>query len=344
MVFAEGAPPYAIGEEMKVFVSGATGYIGIQLVKRLVRDGLEVHALYRSIEKTVPLTLPGVSLFKGDILEPGSLDAAMKGCTQAYHTAAFASVWTPDPGLVYRLNVDGALHVVRAARKAGIGRIVVTSTAGVLGPSTGKPVSESSPYPESFFTSYEQSKHQLEQHLMNVDPNDIEVIIVNPTRVYGPGLLTESNGVTKMIRSYLNNKWRYVPGNGHQSGNYVYVEDVVTGHMLAMEKGIAGQRYVLGGENLSYRELFELVRSVSGKRKGLTGIPLWIMLLVASLMKETARITGRAPLIVPELVRKFHHHWVVSSEKAIRELGYAPTPAAEAVRITVDWIRTLDKT
>ena len=329
---------------MKVFVSGATGYIGVQLVKRLVKEGAEVHALYRSIEKTLPLKLAGVSLFKGDILEPGSLDAAMKGCTRAFHAAAFASVWTPDPGLVYQLNVDGALHVVRAAQKAGISRIVVTSTAGVLGPSAGDPVSEDSPLPDSFFTPYERSKHQMEQHLMKVDPNDIEVVIVNPTRVYGPGLMTESNGVTKMIRSYLKSNWRYVPGNGNQSGNYAYIEDVVSGHLLAMEKGIPGQRYVLGGENLSYRELFELVSSVSGVRKRLTGIPLWLMLVVASVMKELARVTGRPPLIVPDLVRKFHHHWVVSSEKAIRELGYLPTPVSEAISITVDWIRTTYKT
>jgi nucleoside-diphosphate-sugar epimerase len=155
--------------------------------------------------------------------------------------------------------------------------------------------------------------------------------------------MSESNGVTRMIRNYLKGNWRYVPGNGKQSGNYVYVEDVVSGQLLAMEKGIPGHRYVLGGANLSYRQLFEMVSAVSGIRKSLTGIPLWLMLLVASLMKETARLTGRAPLIVPDLVRKFHHHWTVSSEKAISDLGYSPTPMEKAIRITVEWINTMDK-
>jgi farnesol dehydrogenase len=178
---------------------------------------------------------------------------------------------------------------------------------------------------------------------MKVDPKELEIVIVNPTRVYGPGIMSDSNGVTRMIRSYLNNNWRYVPGNGNQSGNYVFVEDVVSGHLLAMEKGIPGQRYVLGGENLSYRQLFEIISTVSGVRKRLIGIPLWLMIPAAAAMKEAAKITGRPPLIVPELVRKFHHHWIVSSEKATRELGYAPLPAAEAISITVDWIKTMDK-
>ncbi len=327
---------------MKVFVSGATGFIGVQLVKRLVREGHEVHALYRSAEKTLPLKMDGVTLFKGDLLETGSLDSAMKGCVQAYHTAAFASVWTPDPDLVYRLNVEGTHHMVLAAKKAGIKKMVVTSTAGVLGPSGGEELHENSPPPSSFFTSYERSKYQMEQYLMKIDPNDLEAVIVNPTRVYGPGRLSESNGVTKMIRSYIKSNWRYVPGNGRQSGNYVFVEDVVDGHLRAMKRGEPGERYILGGENLSYRQLFGLVSDLSGVRKQLMGIPLWLMLVVASVMKGTATITGKPPLIVPELVHKFHHHWKVSSEKAIRDIGYSPTPAREAVGITINWINAMD--
>lgn len=328
---------------MKVFVSGATGFIGVQLVKRLISEGHEVHALYRSVEKTLPLKVKGVSLFRGDILEPGSLDAAMKGCDRVYHTAAFASVWTPDPDMIYRLNVDGTLHVVTAAKKAAIRRVVVTSTAGVLGPSSGAALDENSPVPSSFFTAYERSKYQMEQLLMNIDPNEIEIVIVNPTRVFGPGIMSESNGVTRMIRDYLKNNWRYIPGNGNQSGNYVFVEDVVSGHLQAMEKGVPGQRYILGGENISYRQLFEIVSSVSDIRKRLIGIPLRLMLPVAAVMKEAARVTGKPPMIVPELIRKFSHHWKVTSQKAAHELGYSPIPAAEALGITVRWINSMDK-
>ena len=254
---------------MKIFISGATGFIGIQLVKRLLKEGHEVHALYRSESKADLIRLPGVALFRGDILDSESLDEAMEGCREAYHTAAFAGVWSKDRQLVYRLNVDGALNVLASAERKKIRRVVLTSTAGILGPSPGEAVHESSPAPSSFFTDYESSKFLLEQKILGRREGRPEVVIVNPTRVFGPGYLSESNGVTRMIKQYMEGKWRFIPGNGKSSGNYVHVEDVVSGHLLAMEKGKAGERYVLGGENITYLQFFDYVRKASGVRKRL---------------------------------------------------------------------------
>ncbi len=324
---------------MKIFVSGATGFIGIQLVKRLVSEGHEVHALYRSESKADLIRLPDVKLFKGDILDKASLDRALEECEQAYHTAAFAGVWSRDQALVFRLNVDGALNVIEAAGRQGVRRVVLTSTAGILGPSEQIAVHESSPAPGSFFTDYEASKFQLEQELLGRNDTDPEVVIVNPTRVYGPGYLSESNSVTKMIKQYMEGRWRFIPGKGKSSGNYVYVEDVVTGHLLAMLRGKPGERYVLGGENISYNQFFEHIREASGLRNRLFKIPLWIMLSVAGVMKSFARISGRPPLIVPELVRKFNHNWIVSSEKAMRDLGYRAIDARKGIQLTVQWIK-----
>ena len=323
---------------MKVFVSGATGFIGIQLVKRLLKEGHEVHALFRSESKADLIRLPGVKLCKGDILDKISLDHAMAGCEEAYHTAAFAGVWAKDPELVFRLNVDGAINVIEAAGRQGVRRVVLTSTAGILGPSTSEAVHESSSAPKSFFSHYEASKFQLEKQLLGRTDTDPEVVIVNPTRVFGPGYLSESNGVTKMIKQYVEGKWRLIPGKGKSSGNYVFVEDVVTGHLLAMLKGRPGERYVLGGENISYNQLFEFVREASGVQKKLFKIPLWIMLAAAGVMKGISKISGCPPLIVPQLVRKFNHNWIVSSEKAIRELGYQPINALTGIQLTVKWI------
>lgn len=328
---------------MKIFVSGATGFIGIQLVKRLVKDGHTVHALYRSEAKADLIRFSGVRLFKGDILNPASLDIALADCGEAYHTAAFAGVWSEERDLVYRLNVDGALNVIESAGRQGIRRVVLTSTAGILGPSEGKAVRESSPSPASFFTDYEASKFQLEQKLLGRTAGDPEVVIVNPTRVYGPGYLSESNGVTRMIKQYVEGKWRLIPGNGKSSGNYVHVEDVVSGHLLAMKKGRPGERYVLGGENISYLRLFKYVREASGVNKRLFKIPLWIMLTAAGIMALISRISGRPPLIVPNLVRKFNHNWIVSSEKAIRNLGYEPRDAHTGIQQTVQWIKDFKK-
>jgi nucleoside-diphosphate-sugar epimerase len=338
MVFPESSSPNETDQEMSVFVSGATGFIGMPLAKRLSAKGLQVHALYRSEEKAKRISGEGIRLFKGDILDHPSLMKALKGCTRAYHVAAFAGVYS-DPSYIYQMNVQGTLNVIEAARQAGVERVVVTSTAGILGPSrSGLPVNESSPVPDSFFTPYESSKYLMEQEIKNVDQSDIEVVIVNPTRVYGPGLMSESNGVTVMIKKYIKNNWRFLPGNGNQSGNYVFVEDVVTGHLLAMQRGKPGERYILGGTNLSYIQLFDLVREISQITKRLYRIPFWTMITASHTMQQIARLTGRTPLIVPDLVRKFNHQWIVSSEKATREIGYSPISAREGIGITVQWI------
>lgn len=328
---------------MKVFVSGATGFIGIQLVKRLVEEGHTVHALYRSESKAELIRFPAVTLFKGDILDKPSLELAMEGCEEAYHTAAFAGVWAKDLQMVFSLNVNGAMNVIEVAGHHLVRRVVVTSTAGILGPSEKEAVNESSPAPSSFFTDYEASKYQLEQKLLGRTETDPEVVVVNPTRVFGPGYLSESNGVTRMIKQYVEGNWRLIPGDGNSSGNYVFVEDVVSGHLLAMKKGIPGERYVLGGENISYNQLFNLVRQASGVRKRLFKIPLSIMLATAQMMKFISKITGRPPLIVPNLVRKFNHNWVVSSQKAEDNLGYHPMNAREATLLTIKWIQNSNK-
>lgn len=324
---------------MRVFVSGATGFIGIQLVKRLLSQGDTVHALYRSESKADLIRFAGVELFKGDILDTASLKIAMDGCQLAYHAAAFAGVWSKDPTRVFSLNVDGALNVIQAARENGLARVVVTSTAGILGPSRKDPVHESTPPPSSFFTLYEESKFQLEQKLLGRNEGSPEVVVVNPTRVYGPGYLSESNGVTRMIKQYLEGSWRLLPGNGRSLGNYVHVEDVVNGHLLAMQKGKAGERYVLGGENISYLQLFQYIRKASGVRYRLFKVPLAIMLMAAYTMKGISVLTGRPPLIVPNLVRKFNQNWIVSSQKAIRELGFEARSAETGITQTVQWIQ-----
>jgi len=324
---------------MKVFVSGATGYIGIQLVKRLAHSGFQVHALYRSEPKAELIRFEGVTLFKGDILDKQSLAMAMKGCSQAYHVAAYAAVWAKDPKLFFRYNVEGTLQVIDAARTAGTKRMVVTSTAGILGPSEREPVHEGSPVPSSFFTLYEASKYEMEQRIKNELNSDLEIVLVNPTRVYGPGILSKSNGLALLIKKYISGKWRFIPGDGERSGNYAYVEDVVNGHLLAMEKGRSGERYILGGEELSYNLLFEHVREASGVRFRLFHLPLQLLFVAAGVMMLVSKLSGKPPLIVPSWVRKLTHNWVVSSEKAIRELGYSPIPAREGIEKTVHWVR-----
>lgn len=315
----------------KVFVSGSTGYIGSRLCLRLAEEGIRVHALYRSEKKAEILRHPNIQLFKGDILQPESLAAAVKDCEQAYHVAAFASVWTPDPSLIYHLNIDGAMNVIRACRQAGVKRIVLTSTAGVLGSSEKGVVNEES-VPDRYFVHYEHSKAILENVVRTLVAAGTHICIVNPSRVYGPGILSESNGVTRMINKYQEGKWRVIPGNGKSIGNYVYIDDVVEGHILAMEKGRPGERYILGGENISYNDFFSLLAEVSGKKYRMFHLPLWLMLAFARMLMFWARLTGKSSVMITHgLVKKFSMNFELDGSKARGELGYEGRGVGEGV-------------
>ncbi len=323
---------------MNIFISGATGYIGSRLAVALALEGHLVHALYRSENKTRGLQHPNIRLFKGDILEKESLEKAMENCSQVYHVAAFANIWEKDNSIIYRLNIEGTMNVIQSAIKSKAGRIVCTSTAGVMGPSDNDPLDETSPPPSFYFLDYERSKAILENILKTISLTGPDIIIVNPTRVYGPGLLSESNGVTRMIDSYILGKWHFIPGNGKSKGNYVYIDDVVRGHILAMDKGRNGERYLLGGENVSYNDFFQSLKELTGKKYFLLKLPLFIMLFFARMVMIKTYIFGTKPLITPALVRKFNYNFNISSSKAISELGYAPVKLREGLRKTIEWL------
>lgn len=323
-------------------ITGATGFIGERLTRHLLQQGNEVRALCRSPKRAQAL-LPGeVSIVEGDLDSDEALRKAMDGCEEVYHLAAYAKVWDKDPHAFYRVNVEGAERVVKTALECGVRRLVFTSTAGVLGPSPdGKAVDESQT-PVVLSTEYERTKAEAERVVRRYLDKGLDIVIVNPTRVFGPGQLNDSNAVTKLIALYQKGKFRFYPGSGHQSGNYVYVEDVVRGHLLAMEKGRSGERYILGGHNVSYREFFDKVAEVLGKRYRMFPLPLSLMMGVARFEQWKADTWGRPPLITPPFVRKYHYDWRVSIEKARRELGYEVTPLETAIAETLRWLRQAD--
>ena len=323
-----------------VLVTGATGFVGKQLAFRLAGSGHMVHAMYRSEAKIVELQHENIRLFKGTLTDLASIDKAMKGCEQAYHLAAFAVVWTRDPKEIYEQNVQGTLNILESAQKFGVKRVVHTSTAGVFGPSGDEPNSENSPLPESHFIHYDISKTQAETKITAYVRDGMDVVIVNPTRIYGPGRMGDSNGVTRMIRDYMKGRWHIIPGNGQSVGNYVYIDDVVGGHILAMEKGRTGERYLLGGSNLSFNEFFNILKEVTGKHYFLVKMPLFIGISIAAIMLTIAKLTGRMPLITPGLLKRYSHHWAVSNEKARSELGYDPVDFREGLHKTVEWLQT----
>ena len=329
---------------MKVMVTGSTGFVGIPLCLELARRDATVHALARSVSIDHPLQQPRIRLFRGDILKPESIAAAIDGCDQVYHLAAFTEIWTPEPGLVYKINVEGTRNILDAAILAGVKRVVITSTAGVMGPSPerGAYVDESTNITPYWATEYEKTKRESEKLAFSYIEKGLDIVVVNPSRVYGPGLIKESNSVVRLVKLYSEGKWRFIPGDGESVGNYVFIDDVVNGHLLAMERGTPGERYILGGENLSYNEFFRHVRQATGKTQRMFHIPLGPMLFFARWQEWMARIFGKKPLIIPALVEKYTQDWYLSSDKARKDLGYSITSFADGLRNTLDWMRRPD--
>ncbi|MBV9961946.1 MAG: SDR family oxidoreductase [Parafilimonas sp.] len=323
---------------MHIFITGATGYIGNNLARRLAAEGNCIHALCRNTENDV-LKHDNIKPFKGDITDIASIQKATEGCEQVYHLAAFARVWAKDASTYHKLNVQGAKNVLNAARNASVNKIVFTSTGGVLGPSGNKPVEEDDKRIGAPFTEYEVSKTQAEALCKEYcNKYGMHIVIVNPPRVYGPGIITESNAVTRLVKLYMAGKWKIMPGDGKRTGSYVYVDDVVNGHILAMQKGRSGERYALGGENASYIEFFDLLARLTGKKINLIKMPVWAMMLAGNALQLYTSITGKPPLLTPPWIRKYHYDWSISSDKAQRELGYTFISLEEGLQKTIDWI------
>lgn len=325
----------------KVMVTGATGFIGARLCNALAERGYTVHALYRSKNKTICLKNSNIHLFKGDITDPESIEVAMKGCHYVFHLAAYAQVWAKNKETFYDINYSATREIFILAHKLHIEKVVFTSTAGVIGPSeNNRQVNEQTVRKLEFFSEYERTKSLAEAMASEFVESGLHIVTVNPTRVFGPGELSVSNSVTKMIWNYYRGKFRFLPGNGKSIGNYVFVDDVVEGHIQALKHGKPGQRYILGGGNVSYIEFFNQLASITGKKYRMFKLPLGLMIVIAYIMLYTSKINGVEPLITPGWVKKFNHHWNVSSQKAINEIHYNPISLQQGLTKTMVWLKS----
>jgi nucleoside-diphosphate-sugar epimerase len=324
---------------MRIFITGSTGYIGANLALKLANAGHTVHALVRSPENAVQLDHPNITLFKGDILDKASINKAIHSCEVVFHLAAYARVWAQAPATYFEINVDGTKNIMKAALENGVRKMVYTSTAGVIGPSYEQPSTEDTTRIVDFFNEYESSKIISENWALYYQKQGLDIVTVYPPRVYGPGVMSESNAVSKLIDQYISGKWRLMPGDGMRTGCYAYIDDVTDGHIKALEKGRPGERYILGGENVDYHQLFGLIRKHAGVRQRLYNVPMPLMLAFGQVQLLKHRITGKPPLLTPSWVKKYLYDWSLSSDKAIKELGYTITPLDEGIRQTVEWLK-----
>ena len=274
---------------MRIFITGGNGFVGQHLISRLIKDGHQLNILVRSKNTHNIPANKNLNFFEGDILDYDSLKKAIDGCQQVYHLAACTSIWVKDPKQYYRVNVIGTNNVLDAALESNVDKVLVTSTAGVFGPSIDGVINESSPRLIEYFNEYESSKAISERMIKNyVLEKKMNVVIVNPTRIYGPHINASIGSFTQMIYRYNIGKWRLIPGDGTKIGNYVFIDDVIEGHLKAMEKGLKGKNYLLSGENFSYNDFFKELKTTSKKDYLSIVFPLFVF------SQETITISGQA--------------------------------------------------
>lgn len=326
---------------MKVLITGANGFLGAKLARRLASAGHEVRALVRRPGENPDLQYPQIEEVKGDVRDRDAVHAAMQGIQQVFHLAALSTDWAADLRDFYTINAWGTVNVMEAALAAGVEKVVNTSSAGTIGPpDPGNvfPVDEHHIRTVNFFIDYESSKLIADERVLRFALAGLNVVSVNPTRVFGPGPLERKNGYLLLINNYLTKKVAIYPAFKTQLANFVHIDDVVEGILLAMDKGRRGETYLLGGANVSFLDLFATLENITGRRTMTIGVPKAVLGFAAGMARFVARFTGKAPLLTRQWLRKASFSWPVSSEKAIRELGYAPMDYETSIRKTVEWL------
>ncbi len=326
---------------MKVFLTGGSGFIGSRLTERLLAENHDVTLLMRNPLKDRWFGRNKPEIIRGDIFDTALLADGMRGCEVVFHLAAYTKPWSKDPSLPFRVNVGGTINVLNAALEAGVKRVVMTSSCGTLGYSdNGSVVNELTVPGGPLSTIYERTKAEAEQQALVFCGLGIDVIIVNPSRLYGPGALTSGNSLTRIIRGYLRGTWRIVPGKGDAVGNYVFIDDVVDGHIKAAIRGVSGEKYILGGENLSFSALFNIVGEESGKKRQMIRVPLTAARAIIRIIRLGSWLGGLPPPITEEWIDKYMKDSVISSDKAVSCLDYRITPFRTGVRKTIEWLKT----
>ena len=332
-----------------IFVTGASGFIGTSLVKQLLAAGHRVRGMSRKVPAFPPgfkgakeelWEHPNFEYFQGDISDLNSLRAGIEKCDYVIHLAGYAKNYSKDRSLFYKVNVDGMKNVFIAAKENGVKKIVWTSSIVTFGPTKKGEIADesSSRITDKFFTEYEESKFLAEKEAEKWIAEGFPLVIVNPTRVYGPGQLSEGNALARLIDDYDQGRFPFLVNFGVNIGNYVLVDDVARGHFLALSKGRLGEKYILGAENASLKDFFTKIDHVTGNRH--LKVPLWKFwpILVGYLLLWSAILFRFYPRITPGWVRTFIVDWAYSCDKAKRELGYDPTSLHDGLKLTCDWL------
>jgi dihydroflavonol-4-reductase len=319
-----------------VLVTGATGFVGWHVARNLLARGQRVRALVRDPVRSVKALgeLEGIETALGDLRDEDSLARATEGCGVVYHVAADYRLWAPRPEEMYRSNVDGTRNVLAAAQRAGVERVVYTSTVGCIGMRKGEPGSEDTPVGlDEMKGPYKRSKFLAEKVALQFAEKGLPVVIVNPTAPVGDHDFRPTP-TGKMVVDFLRGA---MPAFLDTGLNVVYVGDVAEGHVLAGERGRTGQRYILGGENLTLEQIFGKLAEVTGKAAPKIRIPYAVAYAAGVVSTGWAAVTGKEPRAPLDGVRMARKKMWVRHDKAAQELGYSARPAVEALRRAAEW-------
>jgi len=323
---------------MKVLVTGATGYVGHNLALTLAQQGNEVNILVRNPGSVFIPRHRHIHVFTGDITEKISILPAMKGCERVFHTAALVRLYANKPSSFYDINVEGTRHVLEVALDTGVKKFIFTSTCGVIGPSLNKPMSEADPRITGFSNDYDLSKFLAEKLVIDYAKLGLFTVIASATKVFGPGIETHPLSFNGMIRRFIEGKITFCPKPDDLISNYVFIDDLVTGHIQAIEKGRSGEKYILGGENLSYADFFQTLRNVSGIKGTLFPASKNLARFYGGWHFVQAKLLGKEPFFSSKGVNQIFCNKSFDCSKAVEELNYNITPFARAIQPTIQFL------
>ncbi|MSO42549.1 MAG: NAD-dependent epimerase/dehydratase family protein [Solirubrobacterales bacterium] len=317
---------------MRVLVTGATGKVGNGIASALLARGDEVAALVRDPARAAEVLPAGAEAIRGDATEPESLDAAAEGCELVFNSMGIPEQWTRDDAVFDRVNAEGSRALARAAKRAGARRLIHTSTFDVFHAERGGHLDETqlADYPKG--TAYERSKQRAEE-LVLAERDGLEVVIVNPCAVYGPGPSASVSFDEGMFEPLVRKRLPVLPPGG---AGMVFTDGVVNGHLLAAEKGRDGERYILSDTYVDFRELAETVVRVAGRGRVPPVMPLALARAFAAAGEGISRVIKRPPMISRGQVYFFSWQAHPDSSKAQSELGWKTTPLEEGIRLTLE--------
>jgi dihydroflavonol-4-reductase len=323
---------------MKAFVTGATGFVGSHVARVLAEQGADLRLLVRSSSDLRNIQGLKAEQVVGDLRDPASLEKAMAGCEVVFHVAADYRLWVRDPEQMYRSNVDGTRALLEAAQKLHVRRVVYTSSVATMGfTSNGHPADESSPVSlDNMIGHYKRSKFMAEELALEAGRSGMDVVVVNPTTPVGEQDI-KPTPTGRIVVDFLKKKF---PAYVDTGLNLVDVTECARGHVAALEKGRSGERYILGGENLTLKQILDKLAAITGLPSPSIRVP-YVVALATGVVDEmvTGRILGREPRATIDAVRMGRKKMFVSSRKAERELGWQTVAVDDALRRAAEWFR-----